>query len=193
ERYLRNFYELGVRALDWPPRDRDDVLAYIIPAGQGRDESVAKLIGALVEQGVEVYRMDKELHLMLLASRGAVYNDAHDSPPEWPTGSYLIFLKQPYRTDVQALFERQIYPDRISGGAPERPYDVAGWTLPMQMGVEAYPVASIRETESERRLTLVRDESEVRRDLGLLSGATKTEWADRAHAVAVVKDVSPIQ
>src|SRR2546421_4028178 len=111
--------------------------------------------------------MDKELHLMLLASRGAVYNDAHDSPPEWPTGSYLIFLKQPYRTDVQSLFERQIYPDRISGGAPERPYDVAGWTLPMQMGVEAYPVHSIREMESERRLTLVHNEDEVRHDLGL--------------------------
>src|SRR5256714_2464662 len=180
ERYLRNFYDLGVRALDWPPTNRDDVLAYIIPAGQGMDESVAKLIGALVEQGVEVYRMDRELHLMLLGSRGAVYNDAHDSPPEWPTGSYIIFLKQPYRTDVQSLFEEQIYPDRISGGAPERPYDVAGWTLPMQMGVEAYPVHSIRETESERRLTPVRDESEVRRDLGLLSGATKTGWADPA-------------
>ncbi|PYS95616.1 MAG: peptidase M14 [Acidobacteria bacterium] len=189
----RNFYDLGVRALDWPPTNRDDVLAYIIPAGQGRDESVAKMISALVEQGVEVYRMDRELHLMLMGSRGAVYNDAHDSPPEWPTGSYLIFLKQPYRTDVQSLFEKQIYPDRISGGAPERPYDVAGWTLPMQMGVEAYPIHSIRETESERRLTPVRDESEVRRDLGLLSGAKTTERADRAHAVAVVKDISPIQ
>nr|MDQ5839201.1 peptidase M14 [Acidobacteriota bacterium] len=194
ERYLRNFYELGARALDWPPTNRDDVLAYIIPAGQGRDESVAKLVTLLVEQGVEVFRMDRELHLVLMASHGTVYNDEPQSPPEWPTGSYLVFLRQPYRTDVQALFERQIYPDRLSGsGAPERPYDVAGWTLPMQMGVEALPVASIREPESERRLTPVRGESEVRRDLGLLSGATKTEWADRARAVAVVRDVSPIQ
>ncbi|HZT60494.1 MAG TPA: M14 metallopeptidase family protein [Pyrinomonadaceae bacterium] len=176
ERYLRNFYQLGVRSLDWPPRAADenpsrphdqDVLAYIIPAGQGRDESVAKMIGALVEQGVEVYRMDGELHLTLTPAHGTVYNDARDAPPEWPAGSYIIFLRQPYRTDVQALFEKQIYPDRISGGAPERPYDVAGWTLPMQMGVEAYPVSNIRETESERRLTLVRDEREVRRDLGL--------------------------
>ncbi|HYY96082.1 MAG TPA: M14 family zinc carboxypeptidase, partial [Pyrinomonadaceae bacterium] len=194
ERYLRNFYELGARALDWPPTKRDDVLAYIIPAGQGRDESVAKLITLLIEQGVEVFRMDRELHLVLMASHGTVYNDEPQAPPEWPTGSYLVFLRQPYRTDVQALFERQIYPDRLSGsGTPERPYDVAGWTLPMQMGVEALPVASIREPESERHLTPVREESEVRRDLGLLSGATKTEWADRARAVAVVRDVSPIQ
>jgi hypothetical protein len=191
-RYLRNFYDLGVRALDWPPQDRDDVLAYVIPAGQGRDENVAKLITLLVEQGVEVHRMDRELHLTLMGARGSVYNDAKESPPEWPLGSYLVFLRQPYRADVQALFERQVYPDRLSGGAPERPYDVAGWTLPMQMGVEAYPVHSIREPESQRRLTLVTDESQLRRDLGLVSGVRTMERADRAHAVAAVKDKSPI-
>src|SRR5205807_1671249 len=154
-------------ALDWPTKDGGDVLAYIIPAGQGRDESVAKLITLLVEQGVEVYRMDRELHLTLAPTRGTVYNDEPQSPPEWPLGSYLIFLKQPYRTNVQALFEKQIYPDRINGGSPERPYDVAGWTLPMQMGVEALPVRSIREAERGRRLTLIREESDVRRDLSL--------------------------
>jgi hypothetical protein len=168
-RYLRNFYELGVRALDRPRDGDDDVLAYVIPAGQGKDEAVAKLVTLLVEQGVEVFRMDAELHLTLAARRGSVYNDAKQSPPEWPSGSYLVFLRQPYRADVQALFERQIYPDRLAGGAPERPYDVAGWTLPMQLGVEAYPVASVREPEAERRLTPVRDEFGVRRDLGLVT------------------------
>ena len=173
ERYLRNFYELGRRSLDWPARggggvEGGGVLAYLIPAGQGRDDAVAKLVTLLVEQGVEVHRMDAELHLTLAESRGTIYNDAKDAPPEWPLGSYLVFLRQPYRSNVQALFERQIYPDRQgAGGAPERPYDVAGWTLPMQMGVEAYPVARIHERESQRRLTLVRGESEVRRDLGL--------------------------
>lgn len=170
ERYLRNFYELGRRALDWPPEGRDDVLAYIIPAGQGKDEAVAKLVTLLIEQGVEVHRMDAELHLMLAGTRGTVYNDLKNAPPEWPLGSYLVYLRQPYRANVQALFERQLYPDRLAGGAPERPYDVAGWTLPMQMGVEAYPVAHIREPESQRRLTLVRDEWGVRRDLGLDTG-----------------------
>ena len=194
ERYLRNFYELGRRALDWPPPGRggEGVLAYVIPAGQGRDEAVAKLVTLLVEQGVEVHRMDAELHLSLAASRGAVYNDMKGAPPEWPLGSYLVFLRQPYRANVQALFERQLYPDRLAGGAPERPYDVAGWTLPMQMGVEAYPVQSIREPESRRRLTLVRDELEVRRDLGLMANAAKVGWEDRGRGVASVKEVSPM-
>jgi hypothetical protein len=194
ERYLRNFYDLGSRALDWLPKDGDDVLAYVIPAGQGKDESVAKLISLLVEQGVEVHRMDAELHLILAGSRGSVYNDMKGTPPsEWPSGSFLVFLRQPYRANVQALFERQIYPDRMSGGAPERPYDVAGWTLPMQMGVEAYPVQGIRETEAQRRLTLVTDLARMRKDLGLISGRVDAKWEDRARGVARMFDASPIQ
>ena len=37
-------------------------IAYFIPPGQGRDEAVAKLVGTLVEQGIEVHRLDQELH-----------------------------------------------------------------------------------------------------------------------------------
>ncbi|HYY99495.1 MAG TPA: hypothetical protein VE642_12920 [Pyrinomonadaceae bacterium] len=137
--------------------------------------------------------MDGELHLTLAPARGPVYNDAREPvPEEWPSGSFLVLLRQPYRADVQALFERQIYPDRMAGGAPERPYDVAGWTLPMQMGVEAYPVAEIREPEGGRRLTPVTDIGQMRKDLGLLSGAKTMGWEDRSRAVARVRDVSPI-
>src|SRR5207244_6386615 len=59
--YLRNFYELGEANLSSSFADGEPI-AYLIPAGQGRDENVAKMIGALVEQGVEVYRLDHELH-----------------------------------------------------------------------------------------------------------------------------------
>ena len=197
-RYLRNFYELGRRAIEWPERGsvggNDDVLAYVIPAGQGRDEAVAKLVTLLVEQGVEVHRMDAELHMTLTPAGGTVYNDARNAPPEWPSGSYLVFLRQPYRANVQALFERQIYPDRVAGGAPERPYDVAGWTLPMQMGVEAYPVARIREPEAQRRLTLVREEREVRRDLGLATDKMAVVRSPVPHQTfATLRFDSPIQ
>ncbi|HVG37955.1 MAG TPA: hypothetical protein VM870_01640, partial [Pyrinomonadaceae bacterium] len=84
-------------------------------------------------------------------------------------GSYLIFLTQPFRADVQALFERQRYPDRRTtpGGDAERPYDVAGWTLPLQMGLESYAVKTIREPVPPRRFVPVRDENEVRRALNL--------------------------
>src|SRR6185436_2412381 len=90
------------------------------------------------------------------------------APPEIPAGSYLIFLNQPYRPNVLALFEPQVYPDRLTPtGEAERPYDVAGWTLPMQMGLETFLVMSLRESPADRRLTLIRGENDVRRDLAL--------------------------
>ena len=67
-----------------------------------------------------------------------------------------------------ALFEPQVYPDRTTAtGEAERPYDVAGWTLPMMMGLQSLAVMSIREPLGERKLTLIKDENDVRRDLAL--------------------------
>jgi hypothetical protein len=155
ERYLRNFYELGLRALSVPS---GAPLAYLIPAGQGRDENLAKMLTTLIEQGIEVHRLDRELHV----------STEQAGEREAPAGSYLILLSQPYRADVQALFEPQRYPNRrLTSGEAERPYDVAGWTLPMQMGIEYLPIMSVREPRSAWRLTLVKDETEIRRDLGL--------------------------
>jgi len=180
--YLRNFYELGKASLsataDGAP------IAYLVPAGQGRDENVAKMIGTLVEQGVEVYRLDRELHARqakqilrrvnstavgrVTGSTQGVALIAEQDVREVPAGSYIIFLSQPYRQNVLALFEPQVYPDRTTAtGEAERPYDVAGWTLPMQMGLESPAVLSIREPAGERKLTAIKSENDVRRDLGL--------------------------
>ena len=178
ERYLRNFHALGRAALDWPPKEADTdaerTVAFVIPPGQGRDESEAKLVTALAEQGVEVHRLERELHAVLDRDLhegympGAHAGRDHARPQDVPLGSYLVFLAQPYRANVQVLFERQEYPERRApDGSAERPYDVAGWTLPMQMGVETARVFRIVEPERERRLRLVRDEAEVRRDLDL--------------------------
>jgi len=176
--YLRNFYELGRTNIE----SKEGPQAYLIPAGQGRDEAVAKLVGSLVDQGVEVYRLDRELHALLatsilrrtnpvaekLGSYRRLASLTSSQMQEVPLGSYIIFLAQPQRTNVLALFEPQIYPNRLTGqGEAERPYDVAGWTLPLQMGVEAPVVMGIREPASERKLTLLKDANEVRADLAL--------------------------
>ncbi|HKR21090.1 MAG TPA: hypothetical protein VJS17_00795, partial [Pyrinomonadaceae bacterium] len=178
--YVRNFYELGRKNVETPVGP-DEPLAYLIPAGQGRDETVAKLIDSLVGQGIEVHRMDQELHLMYgpqtLQRTNAATEKLGDykvaishamSMMEVPLGSYIVFLNQPQRTNVLALFAPQVYPNRLTaGGEAERPYDVAGWTLPLQMGADAPAVTAIRETPAERKLTLVKDGNQVRADLAL--------------------------
>jgi len=183
QRYLRNFYELGKENIS-AATAVDQPLAYVIPPGQSRDENTAKMIGALVRQGVEVFRLERELHATLgeqvirrvrAVTRGIATNvpagigiTPSSTHAEVPAGSYIIFLNQPYRRNVLALFEPQVYPNRITAtGEAERPYDVAGWTLPMQMGVEYLAVMAIHEGVAERRLTLIDSENEVRRDLGL--------------------------
>lgn len=178
--YLTNFYELGRKSIEQPTKPAQPI-AYVIPAGQGRDEAVAKLMSSLIDQGVEVYRLDHELHMtfgpQILQRTNPVKEKLGTyrtliaqttTMQEVPTGSYLVFLAQPQRTNVLALFEPQIYPNRLTPqGEAERPYDVAGWTLPLQMGVDAPAVTAIRETDNDRRLTRLTDPNQVRSDLAL--------------------------
>jgi Zinc carboxypeptidase len=179
--YLRNFYELGRKNIE-SATNKGEAQAYLIPAGQARDEAVAKLIGSLIDQGVEVFRLDRELHAVLatpvvrrtnpIAEKVGSYRRlasvSSSGMQEVPLGSYIIFLAQPQRTNILALFEPQIYPNRLTAqGEAERPYDVAGWTLPLQMGVDAPAVVAIKEAANERKLTLLKDANEVRADLAL--------------------------
>jgi len=182
--YLRNFFELGKANLS-PSAEQGAPIAYLIPAGLGRDENVAKMVGALIAQGVEVHRLDHELHgvtgqqvlhkandaTMRAGARPGI-SIAVGTPPvppvEIPAGSYIVFVNQPYRDNVLTLFEPQAYPDRVTAtGEAERPYDVAGWTLPLTMGLDCPAVVMIQENESQRKLTLIKSENEVRRDFGL--------------------------
>ena len=177
--YLRNFFELGRTATT--SVTAEDPIAYLIPAGQGRDEAVAKLLDSLIGQGIEVYRLDRELHASFgpqvlqrtnsISEKVGTYRlimNHSSGLHEVPLGSYIIFLNQPQRQNVLTLFQPQIYPNRFDGaGEVERPYDVAGWTLPMQMGVDAPGVMAIREAKADQRLTLIKDSNEVRKDLAL--------------------------
>jgi hypothetical protein len=178
--YLRNFFELNRKNIE-DPIPTNQPIAYLMPAGLSRDEALAKLVGTLIEQGVEVYRMDSELHVSYgpqvlqrtnaASDKVGVYRTvitSNSSMSEVPAGSYIVFIAQPQRRNVLALFEPQTYPNRLTPtGEAERPYDVAGWTLPMQLGVEAPAVLAIREPAEERKLKLLTDVNEVRSDLAL--------------------------
>lgn len=179
DEYLSNFFALGKESIERVSKP-DEPIAYLIPAGQGHDEAVAKMLGSLIEQGVEVYRLDQELHV----TYGPQFLQRTNPPNEKlgayrtiirtngvrevPAGSYIVFLSQPQRSNVEALFEPQIYPNRMTAqGEAERPYDVAGWTLPLQMGVDAPAITSIRERTSDRKLLLLNNGDVVRQDLAL--------------------------
>ncbi|UCC84316.1 MAG: peptidase M14 [Gemmatimonadota bacterium] len=122
---IGNFVELGRRAVsagrDEPP------FAYVIPADQRDMGSAAAMLEVLRRGAVEIHRANAPFEADGLA---------------YAAGSWVVLMEQPYRAHAKDLLERQAYPDLrvFPGGPPDTPYDAAGWTLPLQMGVEAVEV-----------------------------------------------------
>ncbi|MDB5011554.1 MAG: peptidase, partial [Mucilaginibacter sp.] len=56
----------------------------------------------------------------------------------YPAGSYIIKANQAFRPEVLDRFEPQDHPNDFlyPGGPPIRPYDMTGWTLAYQMGIQ---------------------------------------------------------
>lgn len=140
-RYLRNFYNLGKANLT---RDADEPQAFVVSAGQPNGENVSRFLEILMHQGIEVYEMREELYMAHERNKLEYFH-------EMPLGSFLIFTNQPQKNNILSLLEKQVYPQRLNAnGEAEVPYDVAGWTLPLQMGVETFEVWNIRDLEKSR-------------------------------------------
>ncbi len=159
-RYLKNFYELN-RSNSQPGANSAQPIAYVIPAGQPREEVIARFLEILMWQGIEVYKMKRELKVDLAESK--------ESHGEIPLGSFLVFLNQPQRNNVEALFGKQVYPNRVDEkGNVDTPYDVAGWTLPLQMNIESYAVQKIFDYPNDpQMLEKMSDINQVRQMLNL--------------------------
>jgi hypothetical protein len=141
ERYLKNSRELASKNLK--PLENEPQ-AFIVYAGQPEQERVARFLEILMWQGMEVYEMTRELEII------HEQNDKNNFH-EMPLGSFLVFVNQPQKNNVLSLFEKQVYPKRLNAkGEAEVPYDVAGWTLPLQMGVETVAAWNIKDLEKHR-------------------------------------------
>lgn len=103
------------------PEDRDP-RGYVLPADQPDFLTATKFVNALIESGVDVHYATQAF-----AIDGVGY----------PAGSYVIKTAQAFRAHVLDMLEPQDYPNDLSypGGPPRPPYDAAGYTLALQMGI----------------------------------------------------------
>jgi ElaB/YqjD/DUF883 family membrane-anchored ribosome-binding protein len=127
ESLLYNRYQAGrdvIRRFQTEPP-----YAYIISRQQWDAPAAALLAEKIRFNGIEAHR-----------ARDAVSANGI----EYPAGSWVILMDQPFAGLVKDLFERQKYPDTRENpnAPPDPPYDVTGWTLPLQMGVDAAAVAA---------------------------------------------------
>ncbi|MGE0143650.1 MAG: M14 metallopeptidase family protein [Planctomycetota bacterium] len=100
-----------------------DPRVYVIPADSADYAAAVRLVRALRRCAVEVYRLTRTTTLP--DGRVAV------------AGSFVLPAAQPFRAHLLDMLEPQWHPNDIgSSGEPIRPYDSAGWTLSMQMGVD---------------------------------------------------------
>ena len=107
ERYLENFYLKSKRSVAKPKNEGP--AAYVFPGNDPRPGQAARLLRMLQGQGVEVHKADKPFKVKEI---------------EYPGGSYVVRLDQPFSRMADMLLDRQYF-----NVNDPRPYDDVGWTL----------------------------------------------------------------
>jgi hypothetical protein len=125
DKYLMNMYRMARNSIE---KGRNEApYAYIIPQVQRDPNTVAKMINILITDGAEIHQAEKSFQAQ---------------NREYPAETFVILMSQAYRPFLIDILGPQIYPDRrqYPGGPPEGTFDLTGWTLPYQMGVETIMV-----------------------------------------------------
>jgi hypothetical protein len=100
-----------------------DPRGYILSAGQKDFNTAIKFARLMHYMGIVTHRATADFEV---------------NGKKYPKGSIVYKTNQAFRPHVLDMFEAQNYPNdlRYPGGPPIPPYDSAGWTLAMQMGLE---------------------------------------------------------
>ncbi|MGE0132728.1 MAG: M14 metallopeptidase family protein [Blastocatellales bacterium] len=125
EEIIYNRYQAGRDVIS--QFTKEPPYAYVIPQRQRDPQTAATLLEKLQINGLEISQATAPI-----TANGR----------EYPAGTWVVMMNQPYALLVKDLLDVQRYPDLrdTPGGAPDLPYDVAGWTLPLQMGVDVHAV-----------------------------------------------------
>jgi hypothetical protein len=167
--FLYKAYEMARANID--AGDQGNPWAYVVPRDQADRLSTKSMMWRLQFAGVRVQKA-----AAAFAANGTTY----------PEGTLVMRTAQPFRGYLVDLMEPQRYPELRSGlnGPTKRPYDIAGWTLPLQMGVQVDRVDSpLTVALADSELDISAKMSRDHRDNGfflamstLLSGGVKVRW-----------------
>jgi hypothetical protein len=141
--FLQNFYEKSKRSVQKPRNEGP--AAYVLTADEQRPGTQAELLRILQKQHVEISRATAPFTVLVTrastASRAAQDSGARrptagsvQEARQFPAGSYIIRMDQPYSRIADALLDRQYW----SPEDPQKtPYDDTGWSFPEGFAVQA--------------------------------------------------------
>src|SRR5262249_6006651 len=135
--FLKNFYLKAKRSTMKP--GAEGPAAYVLPADDPRTELQAELLQVLQKQAVEISRAKSPFTVALPVKKPKESGkekkekekDEKPEPPapttkDFPAGSYIIRMDQPYSRIADALLDHQYW----SPDDPQKtPYDDTGWTF----------------------------------------------------------------
>jgi hypothetical protein len=153
--FLKNFYLKAKRSVQKPAAEGP--AAYVLSADDPRPELQAELVRVLRKQEVEISRATASFTVMLPAKKakkpgkgdeskdnGQEKDKAAASEPttrEFPAGSYIVRMDQPYSRIADALLDYQYW----SPDDPQKtPYDDTGWTFGELFGVQVTRVTDAK-------------------------------------------------
>jgi hypothetical protein len=147
--FLQNFYDKSKRSI--LKARTEGPAAYVLPANDSRLGAQAELLRVLQKQKVEISRATAPF-TVTVPRRGGRAGGAGDTTAarrdstsrvttqEFPAGSYIIRMDQPYSRIADALLDYQYW---APNDPQTNPYDDTGWTFP-----EGFATRAVRTTDT---------------------------------------------
>lgn len=137
ENLLLNRWRAGVGQIE--QHRKAGPYAYVITAYQRDPVAAVEMLRRLAFGGVRVSQLQTTMRI---------------GDREYPEGSWVIPTDQAFIALARQVLDVQKYPDirESPGGAPEQPYDAAGWTLPLAMGVDTVTLTTPMTDELKKAL-----------------------------------------
>jgi zinc carboxypeptidase len=116
--------------------------AYFIPQQQRDPVAAVELLRRIAFGGVRVSELTAPVTL---------------AAETFPAGTWVVPTDQEFAAMAREILDVQAYPDlrQYPGGPPERPYDAAGWSLPLQMGVRVVASTAPLEDDARAKMKLI--------------------------------------
>lgn len=116
--------------------------AYVVPQAQRDPMAPVELLRRLAFLGLRVHQLDAAATI---------------DGTEYPKGTWVVPTDQEFAQLARELLDVQVYPEI----GDDQPYDAAGWTLPMQMGVRVVQAAQPLDAATRAAMKVVSGKADV--------------------------------